>query len=40
MIEFFETLYTEMTKGNFSFAILVVSVVQVVLMIIERKKKP
>ena len=41
MTEFFQTIYTEMTKGNFSFAILIVGAVQIALMIaglIRRKK--
>ena len=39
---FFKTIYEEMLRGNFSFAILIVGAIQVVLMIIgliERRKK-
>lgn len=39
MIGFFETIYTEMTKGNFSFAILIVGIVQVLLMIVAGRRK-
>lgn len=33
-MEFWNTVFEEMTKGNFSFAILIVGVVQLVVMII------
>ena len=36
---FLQTIWEEMTKGNFSFAILIVGIIQVVLMIAERKNK-
>lgn len=43
MIEFFKTVIIEMTKGNFSFLILVVGVIQIFLMIanlkVSKKKK-
>lgn len=35
----FETIYSEMTKGNYSFAILVVGIIQIVLMIINLKRR-
>ncbi len=37
MIEFFNTIVREMSRGNFSFLILVVGVVQVVAML--RRKR-
>lgn len=33
-----ETIWTEMTKGNFSFLILVVGIIQVILMVRSRKR--
>lgn len=36
---FIQTIWQEMGKGNFSFAILIVGMIQVVLMIAERRRK-
>lgn len=36
---FLQTIWQEMTKGNFSFAILIVGIIQVVLMTAERRNK-
>lgn len=38
MMEFLRTIYTEMTKGNFSFLILVVGVIQIAVMVWRKKK--
>lgn len=38
-MNFLETIYTEMCKGNFSFAILIGNLLTVAIMIIERRKK-
>ena len=38
-MEFWSTVFEEMTKGNFSFAILVVGAAQLVVMIINICKK-
>lgn len=38
-MEFWSTVFEEMTKGNFSFAILVVGAAQLVVMIINVCKK-
>lgn len=38
-MEFWNTVFEEMTKGNFSFAILVVGMAQLVVMIINVCKK-
>jgi hypothetical protein len=38
-MEFWSTVFEEMTKGNFSFAILVVGAAQLVVMIINLCKK-
>lgn len=35
ILNFFYTIYKEMLKGNFSFAILIFSIIQVVLRIID-----
>ena len=32
-MDFFQVIYTEMLKGNFSFAILIVGIVQIILMV-------
>ena len=39
MMEFLNTVMVEMTKGNFSFAILVVGILQLVVMLRKKKKK-
>lgn len=39
MIDWLNIIWTEMLKGNFSFAILVVGIIQIVVMIQTRKKK-
>lgn len=36
---FIQTIWQEMEEGNFSFAILIVGMIQVVLMIAERRNK-
>lgn len=33
-MDFFQTIWYEMVKGNFSFAILIVGIVQIVIMLI------
>ena len=33
-MEFFQTILTEMFLGNFSFAILIVGIIQIILMVI------
>ncbi len=38
MVEFFYKILIEMIRGNFSFAILVVGIVQVIVMIMRRKR--
>lgn len=37
-MDFFQTIYTEMLKGNFSFAILIIGIIQIVLMIVNLQK--
>ena len=39
MIEFFKTIYQEMMKGNFSFFILIVGLIQVAVMIVVAKRE-
>ena len=38
MNNFINTIITEMTKGNFSFLILVVGIIQIIVMIAVRNK--
>lgn len=38
-MEFINTIFNEMIKGNFSFAILIVGIAQLVVMIINMRKK-
>jgi len=38
-MSFIQTIWQEMGKGNFSFAILIVGIAQVALMIAERRNK-
>lgn len=38
-MDFFNTIISEMIKGNFSFAILLVGIAQLVVMIINSRKK-
>ena len=38
-MEFINTIINEMIKGNFSFAILIVGIAQLVVMIINMRKK-
>ena len=38
-MSFFEVIYTEMMKGNFSFFILIVGLIQVAVMIVVAKRE-
>ena len=38
MMEFLRTIYTEMTRGNFSILILIVGVIQIAVMLWRKKR--